>query len=205
MKPPENMVQASKRIRDIIQRFDPPRPWQAMSPQGKVSEGGVDRAGGVDPAGGENTRVQAAGSRPGQGMPLFRKELEGLIQKYAKRHRVSPDLIRAVIRVESGGRKDAVSPAGALGLMQLMPGTAKALGVNPRDPEQNIDGGVRYLKNMAHKFGDLDLTLAAYNAGPGAVRRHGGVPPYRETRNYIKKIRAQLQTLDASSRVDFRR
>ncbi|MBE7440547.1 MAG: lytic transglycosylase domain-containing protein [Spirochaetales bacterium] len=123
----------------------------------------------------------------------FSDELEGLISLKSKEHGVHPDLIKAVIKVESNGNPRAVSKAGAIGLMQLMPDTARALGVDPHDPAQNVDGGVRFLKDMARQFGNLDHTLAAYNAGPGAVRRYKGVPPYAETMNYVKKIRTILK------------
>lgn len=108
------------------------------------------------------------------------------IEAAAARYDLSPAFLDAVVRAESGYAPDAVSPAGAIGLMQLMPGTARDLGVDPRDPRQNILGGAAYLRQLLDRFdGDIDRALAAYNAGPGAVERHAGVPPYRETRAYV--------------------
>lgn len=113
--------------------------------------------------------------------------------KAAARHGVAPELVDAVIRQESGYRTDARSRAGAIGLMQLMPATARTLGVDPRDPAANLDGGVAYLRAMLDRFGgQVDLALAAYNAGPAAVERYGGVPPYRETQAYVAAGLARL-------------
>jgi hypothetical protein len=114
-----------------------------------------------------------------------------IIEEAAKAHGVDPDLVRRVVRAESGGNTRAVSPKGARGLMQLMPDTARGLGVkNPDDPRENIFGGVKYLRQQLDAFGgDEEKALAAYNAGPGNVRKYGGVPPFRETQAYVAKIR----------------
>ena len=106
----------------------------------------------------------------------------------ARRHGIPEDLFLRLVRQESGWNPNARSHKGALGLAQLMPATARALGVDPRDPLQNLEGGARYLAAQYRKFGSWRLALAAYNAGPGAVERHGGVPPYRETRGYVRAI-----------------
>lgn len=117
-------------------------------------------------------------------------EIRRLAADAARRHGLDPDLVVAVAGVESGFRPTAVSPKGAQGVMQLMPGTARDLGVtDPLDPAANVDGGTRYLRDLLARFdGDLSKALAAYNAGPGAVARHQGVPPYRETQDYVKKV-----------------
>jgi soluble lytic murein transglycosylase-like protein len=108
----------------------------------------------------------------------------------AKAEGVDVHLLRAVAWTESRGRQSAVSPKGALGIMQLMPGTAAELGVNPLDPDANVYGGARYLARQLTRFRSVPLALAAYNAGPGAVLRYGGVPPYAETRSYVAQILA---------------
>jgi hypothetical protein len=117
-----------------------------------------------------------------------RPDIGGLLNSAALKYGLDPSLLARVARQESGGNPSARSPAGAIGVMQLMPGTARDLGVDPTDPAQNIDGGARYLKQQMDAFGSPELALAAYNAGPGAVRKHGGIPPYRETRNYVSSI-----------------
>ncbi|MDD9707235.1 MAG: lytic transglycosylase domain-containing protein [Paracoccaceae bacterium] len=106
----------------------------------------------------------------------------------ARRHGVPEDLFLKLVQQESGFNPKAVSSKGALGLAQLMPDTARILRVDPLDPYQNLDGGARYLMQQYRAFGNWRLALAAYNAGPGAVQKHGGVPPFRETQNYVKVI-----------------
>jgi soluble lytic murein transglycosylase-like protein len=124
--------------------------------------------------------------------------LSGAIAEAARTNGVDPRLVAAVARRESAFNAGAVSNRGAIGIMQLMPETARFLGVNAFDARENILGGARYLRTLLDTFhGDLDLTLAAYNAGPGAVQRYGGVPPYRETQAYVKNVRA---TYEASLR-----
>ena len=120
-------------------------------------------------------------------------DLRGHIEALAARHGVDPRLVEAVIRVESAGDAGAISPKGAMGLMQLMPGRAAALGVRDAfDPADNLDGGIRHLRELLARYaGNLPLTLAAYNAGEEAVRRYGGVPPYRETQEYVRKVLAR--------------
>jgi soluble lytic murein transglycosylase-like protein len=121
---------------------------------------------------------------------LSPKELSHMIHKTARAYNLDPELVKAVIKVESDGVINAVSPKGAIGLMQLMPGTARELGVrNPYNPKENIEGGSKYLRQMIEQFnGDILLALAAYNAGPDAVRKYKGLPPYRETIRYVEKI-----------------
>jgi len=120
---------------------------------------------------------------------------DGLIRRAAQKHELDPALLTAVVRAESGFDQNALSSAGAMGLMQLMPETARSLGVrDPYDPGQNIEGGATLLRSMIDRYsGRLDLALAAYNAGPGAVDDYNGVPPYAETRRYVDSILADYR------------
>ena len=134
-----------------------------------------------------NARIVAANFR---GHTATQEEVDQSIVMAAARHNVDPNLVRAVIKVESNFNSNAVSRKGAMGLMQLMPATARSLNVkNPFDPDQNVDAGVRHLKQLLENYGgDVNLTLAAYNAGAGAVARSSGVPHFAETQNYVRRI-----------------
>ena len=132
--------------------------------------------------------------------PLTKEDIRKIARKAAHRHGVDPILIRSMIAVESGFDPLARSRKGAMGVMQLMPGTAAEMGVeDPYDVHQNIDGAVRYFKKLLHRYRrypkKLELALAAYNAGPRKVRRYRGIPPYRETRKYIRKVMARYHKL----------
>ena len=132
-------------------------------------------------------RIVAANFR---GTAATAGDIDSAIEQAAARHNVDPNLVRAVVKVESNFNPNAVSRKGAMGLMQLMPSTARQLKVkNPFDPEQNVDAGVRHLKQLLESYGgDIKLTLAAYNAGAGAVARSSGVPHFAETQNYVRRI-----------------
>ena len=122
-------------------------------------------------------------------MPLADQNLSTLIEAAARKYKVDPKLVAAVAEVESNGNQNAVSSAGAIGVMQLMPDTAASLGVDPYNKQQNVEGGAKYLRQMLDTFGgDTKKAVAAYNAGPGAVKDYGGVPPYKETQNYVNKV-----------------
>ena len=133
--------------------------------------------------------VSARSFRPGRLLDGVRE----IIERVAEALRMNPKVIEAVSMVESGGNQAVVSPSGAIGVMQLMPGTARGLGVNPYDTEENIYGGALYLRTQLEQFGSLPLALAAYNAGPGAVQEYEGVPPYKETQNFIKRVMSVLE------------
>lgn len=165
----EHVEQAQHRIVDIerrLRQFTPPQP----APDGRSSV------------------FQQMVARHADLVPPA--QLEGYIEGASAEYHLRPSLLRALIRMESGFNANAVSPKGAQGLTQLMPGTAAALGVaDPFDPAQNIMGGARYLRQQLDRFnGDERLALAAYNAGPGAVLRYNGVPPFPETQRYVNSI-----------------
>ncbi|MBI1948360.1 MAG: lytic transglycosylase domain-containing protein [Deltaproteobacteria bacterium] len=133
--------------------------------------------------------ARTALDRPAPAAPGIPPEIDELVDWASRRHQLPPSLLLAVMAVESGFRVDAVSPAGALGLMQLMPATAADLGVkNPLDARENVDGGARYLAFLRKHFKSDELALAAYNAGPGRVARVGGVPDIPETKAYIESV-----------------
>ncbi len=146
----------------------------------------------------ERRLAQLGGSAPSPFVPsrplgfatLVAGETERLVSRAAQSVRLDPALALAVTKVESGFDVRAVSAAGAVGLMQLMPATAQALGVeNPYDPVQNVRGGATYLRELLDRFGgDLPSALAAYNAGPSAVERYGGAPPFPETQSYVARV-----------------
>ena len=128
-------------------------------------------------------------------LPAAGRAWSGAIEQAALRHGVEPELLAGLVWAESGFQPDAISHAGAIGLAQLMPATAAGLGVDPHDPQQNLDGGARFLRAMLDQFGSNELALAAYNAGPGRVARTGGIPDIRETRAYVPKVLGYYEQL----------
>ncbi len=163
-----------------------PSPWKAEEYKSVVwvFPGGLTPASGVS-----LSSVLPVTPLPFPCEPLAPSLLDPIVESAAARHGLPTRLIQSVIGQESARHPCAVSRAGAMGLMQLMPATAESLGVrDPFDPEQNVEGGTRFLKTLLERFGDLGLALGAYNAGPGAVEEHGGVPPFRETRQYVGAV-----------------
>jgi soluble lytic murein transglycosylase-like protein len=141
----------------------------------------------------DSYRLQPPRAEPPAGVsPAWTGRYDGpwleVARDAARRHGVPEDLFLRLVQQESGWNTGAVSPKGALGLSQLMPGTAELLGVDPLDPEENLEGGARYLRMQYNLFGTWPLALAAYNAGPGAVEEHGGIPPFAETETYVQVI-----------------
>ena len=168
--------------------------WKPVSSAGTASMRAAQSAAaevneyyGHDSSASANAKIIAANSHARQVSP---EEVDQSIVMAAARHNVDPNLVRAVVKVESNFNSNAISRKGAMGLMQLMPKTARMLKVkNPFDPEQNVDAGVRHLKSLLESYnGDVNLTLAAYNAGEGAVRRSAGVPHIAETQDYVRRI-----------------
>jgi soluble lytic murein transglycosylase-like protein len=161
------------------------------------------------PAGGFSTALQAASTdatgastaTANTSAPVSGTKYSAEINAAATKYGIDPALLAGLVKQESGFNPNATSGAGAKGLTQLMPATAKALGVtDPSDPVQSLEGGAKYLKQMLDQFGgDEKLALAAYNAGPGAVKRFGGIPPYAETQNYVKNVLANRDAILAQS------
>lgn len=139
-----------------------------------------------------NTALQEVMSAQANTTTASKSQILNVVNQVAEKHEVDEKLVQALIKQESGFNPNAKSKAGAMGLMQLMPSTAKNLGVqDPYNIVQNVEGGVKYLKSMLNKYnGNVILALAAYNAGPGAVDKYDGVPPYKETQNYVRNILA---------------
>ncbi|MGB8266996.1 MAG: lytic transglycosylase domain-containing protein [Candidatus Velthaea sp.] len=169
--------------------------------QSRIAEiTGQPEPGAVDPAAFRSALAQAAGAGGAPGSsdtqpalaaaPVPPAQIDALVQQNATTWQVDPALVKAVIANESGFNANATSKVGARGLMQLMPATASSLGVRDAyDPAQNVAGGTRYLRGLLDRFnGDPKLAIAAYNAGPGAVEKYGGVPPYAETQNYVQNV-----------------
>jgi len=145
----------------------------------------------------KSEKSQAAeGAQSSQSSAPVSGSFADLINQAAEKYGVNAALVKAVVKAESNFNPDAVSSCGAMGLMQLMPGTARSLGVQDAfDPAQNIEGGVKFLSSLLNRYdGDVKLALAAYNAGPGAVDKYNGIPPYRETQTYVQRIMGYLES-----------
>lgn len=171
------------------------RVWETPSAIRRMLPEGGPAATAAGPAAEALMRPASLGGAAAAGVPYA-----GLFQQATAKYGLPPALLAAVAKVESGYDPAAVSPAGARGLMQIMPGTAADLGVDPLVPAQAVDGAARLLSRHLDTFGSLPLALAAYNAGPGAVRRYGGVPPYAETQAYVGKVQTAMSALSGGSR-----
>jgi len=169
-----------------------PAPVQPESQNDAAGEGPAEPCGQAEKAAAVNADAALSAEATQPGTPSERARIDRGIARAAEKYDLPPGLIRSVMRAESNFEVRAVSRAGAQGLMQLMPATARELGVrDPFDIDQNIDGGARYLRRMLDRFGgDLKRALSAYNAGPGKVERYNGEVPYRETRDYVQKVLA---------------
>ncbi len=180
----EEMYNAMSRITELKNRFGLNKAERQVRPQGELNSTFgemTDRAMRLLPS--EEERLL-------NGTEVSRKDIESLIDYYSNRRNIPPSLVRSVISAESGFDPNATSPRGAMGLMQLMPSTVMDLGVeNPYDPEENIKGGTALLKNLLDNYqGDYKMALAAYNAGKANVDKAGGVPDYKETKDYVRKV-----------------
>ncbi|PJZ24668.1 lytic transglycosylase [Leptospira hartskeerlii] len=172
------IVSRMEEIQGITERFQPKPPVQEGDPTSKKIESEFSQE--------LDSKMKGIFSQENDPTP---KDLSSIIERESYKNHLDPNLVKSVIKAESNFKPNAVSSKGAIGLMQLMPGTADILGVdNPYDPEENIAGGTKFLADMMKKFGNSDKALAAYNAGPGAVQKYDGIPPYKETKDYVKKV-----------------
>ena len=178
----QSTLQRIDEIRSRLESFNPVTPAQGD-------------AGAFDAVLSEAMQSSGNGAAPVPG------NLDELIQDQAETQGVDANLLKAIIKNESNFNPRAVSPVGAQGLMQLMPGTAAGLGVqNSFDPAQNIAGGAKYIKGLLNKYQSVPMAVAAYNAGPGAVDRHHGIPPYKETTRYVQKVIQSYQAYQNADR-----
>lgn len=197
------LAQVQERMAAIEARFAPPRRKEtpATDEFGGLFQG---IASGLNGQGQglsiDGVSVAGSGRRVGT-PPSISPQLRQAFEETADRYGLDVNLLLAVAWQESAFNPNAVSHAGAIGLMQLMPGTAAGLGVDPTNPLENLDGGARYLRQQIDRFGSVELALAAYNAGPGAVQKHGGIPPFEETQNYVPKVMQRWRSLDAGLEV----
>jgi soluble lytic murein transglycosylase-like protein len=187
------------RVAAIEARFLGPRVAETPETAGTAETGGAFEAtlarelSGIGAAQGGTSGPPGTSGVANVGGASKASEYAALFEAAAERHGVPARLLEAVARAESGFNPRAVSRAGAQGLMQIMPATARGLGVDPLDPAQAIDGAARLLAGHTQRFGSVELALAAYNAGPGAVTRHGGIPPFAETQAYVRRVMSYLQ------------
>ena len=204
----DGVQRVQQRIADLQERFGIPGGVPGLD-FGKMLEREVEKARASDNKAGKAQEVNAAGKGEAAAQAAVQEarltdyvhgasanefvfadaELHQLVQAAAEKYNVDPKLISAVVEAESGGNQEEISDAGAIGVMQLMPDTAASLGVNPYDEAQNVEGGTKYLRQMLDTFGgDVRKAVAAYNAGPQAVKDYGGVPPYSETQAYVDRV-----------------
>lgn len=190
-----SIATAVARVSEIEQMFTQPGQQAAPATDATSFQQQLQQAQAAGPGIGVAQGTTTAGQSGGDGP--FAAEIDAAAQKYG----VDPALLRGLIKQESGFDPNARSGAGAAGLCQLMPGTAASLGcANPLDPAQSIDAGAKYLRQQLDAFGgDVQKALAAYNAGPGAVQRYGGVPPYGETQNYVRQVMANADQYRSQS------